>query len=282
MNYYIWHSPFSMLSQIKEASEFIQKKVKYKPEVGIILGTGLGNRFVDKINNPVIINYNAIPHFPITTVATHKGQLVVGEISGKQVMVMRGRLHYYEGYQMGQIALPVRVMKMLGVKHLVLSNAAGNLNPDWRKGELMVLDDHINLQPDNPLRGANSALFGPRFPDMSGPYSKKLNKKLKAIARKEKIRLNEGIYAAVQGPSLETRAEYHYLRTIGADAVGMSTVPEVLVARHMGITCCAVSVLTNDCDPKNLRPVELQDIVDTASSSEANLVTLIVELINQL
>lgn len=271
-----------MLKQIKEATQYIQKRTKQKPEIGIILGTGLGNLFVKEIKNPLVINYNSIPHFPITTVATHKGQLIVGEISGKQVIVMRGRLHYYEGYSMHQIALPIRVMKMLGVNILMVSNASGNVNLTWRKGELMVLDDHINLQPDNPLRGENTELFGPRFPDMSEPYSKGLNKKLLKIARKEKIKLNTGVYAAVQGPSLETRAEYHYLRLIGADAVGMSTVPEILVARHMNMTCCAISVLTNDCDPKNLQRVELQDIVKVAASSEKNVVTLFRELISQL
>jgi purine-nucleoside phosphorylase len=195
---------------------------------------------------------------------------------------MSGRIHYYEGYAMQQITLPVRVMKMLGVRHLMISNAAGNLNPRWRKGELMLLDDHINLQPDNPLRGENSELFGPRFPDMSEPYSRKLNRKLLRLAAKEKIVLHPGVYAAVQGPSLETRAEYKYLRTLGADAVGMSTVPEVLVANHMGMSCCAVSVLTNDCDPENLRPVALEDVVRAAGWAEKGLVSLFTGLIEEL
>jgi purine-nucleoside phosphorylase len=197
-------------------------------------------------------------------------------------MAMRGRLHYYEGYSMHQIALPIRVMHMLGVQHLLVSNAAGNLNLAWRKGELMLLEDHINLQPDNPLRGENFEFFGERFPDMSEPYSKELNKKLVHVARKEKITLHAGVYAAVQGPSLETRAEYRYLRTIGADAVGMSTVPEILVARHMDIACCAISVLTNDCDPDNLHRVELHHIVEAAAHSEKNLVKLFTGLIEQL
>jgi purine-nucleoside phosphorylase len=271
-----------MLNQINEATEFIQRKLKNKPNVGVILGTGLGNLFAERINKPVVINYNAIPHFPITTVATHKGQLHIGELEGRQIIAMRGRLHYYEGYSMQQIALPIRVMKMLGVQYLLVSNAAGNLNMDWRKGELMLLDDNINLMPDNPLRGENSELFGPRFPDMSEPYSKKLNKKLLALAKKNKINLHKGVYAAVQGPSLETPAEYRFMRTIGADAVGMSTVPEVLVARHMGMECCAVSVLTNDCDPQNLQAVQLQDIIDTAASAEQKLVALFNGLIGQL
>lgn len=271
-----------MLNETKEATEFLQKKIKHKPAVGVILGTGLGNLFVEEIKNQVVINYNVIPHFPVTTVTSHKGQLIFGEVKKKHVMVMRGRFHYYEGYSMQQIALPIRVMKLLGVESLLVSNAAGNLNLNWHKGELMMLDDHINLQPDNPLRGENSELFGPRFPDMSEPYNQKLNKRLLKIAKENKIKLHKGIYAAVQGPSMETRAEYRYLRMLGADAVGMSTVPEVLVANHMGITCCAVSVLTNDCDPDNLNRVELQTIVDTASASEKKLVTLFTGLISQL
>lgn len=271
-----------MLHQVKEATDFIKHRVKAYPEVGVILGTGLGNRFVEAIRKPIVINYNAIPHFPISTVATHKGQLVFGEISGKRVVTMRGRLHYYEGYSMHQIALPIRVLKLLGIRYLLISNAAGNLNPDWKKGELMLLNDHINLLPDNPLRGENYEVFGPRFPDMSEPYSKKLQKRLLAIARKKKIKLHPGVYAAVQGPSLETRAEYRYLRTIGADAVGMSTVPEVLTAHHTGIGCCAVSVLTNDCNPDKASAVKLEDIVSVAGKAEKHLVTLFTELIATL
>ncbi len=271
-----------MLHQVKEATDFIKRRVKAKPEVGVILGTGLGNRFIAAVKKPTIINYNAIPHFPMSTVATHKGQLVFGEVSGRQVITMRGRLHYYEGYSMHQIALPIRVMKMLGVEVLLISNAAGNLNPGWKKGELMVLHDHINLMPDNPLRGENYEVFGPRFPDLSQPYSAKLQERLLAIARKKKIKLHPGVYAAVQGPSLETRAEYRYLRTIGADAVGMSTVPEVLTAHHTGITCCAVSVLTNDGNPDKASAVKLEDIVSVAGRAEKNLVTLFTELIASL
>jgi purine-nucleoside phosphorylase len=278
LKYYIW----VMLNQIKEAAEYIKTRTKRKPVVAVILGTGLGNGFVEKISDQEVISYNAIPHFPLTTVTSHKGQLIFGKVGGTQVMVMRGRFHYYEGYSMQQIALPVRVMKLLGVTYLLVSNAAGNLNLEWRKGELMMLEDHINLQPDSPLRGENSELFGPRFPDMSQPYSKKLNKKLSAIARKEKIALHAGVYASVQGPAMETRAEYRYMRIAGADAVGMSTVPEILTANHMGMTCCAVSVLTNDCDPENPHPVELQDVVEAAGSAERYLVTLFTELIKAL
>jgi purine-nucleoside phosphorylase len=271
-----------MMKEIHEAAEFLRKRKISKPEVGVILGTGLGNRFVKEIKSPVFINYNSIPHFPISTVEHHKGQLIYGEIKGKKVLAMQGRFHYYEGYSLKQVTLPVRVMKLLGVKNLLISNAAGNLNPNWKKGELMLIDDHINLIPDNPLRGENYELFGPRFPDMSEPYSKVLNKKLRQIAKHKKIKLNEGVYIPVMGPNLETRAEYRFLRKIGGDAVGMSTVPEVIVANHMGLPCCAVSVLTDECDPDNLKPVNLKEIVKVAGKAEPKLTELYVELIKML
>jgi len=271
-----------MLNLINEATEFIKKRGVKNPEVGVILGTGLGNLFVKEIKNPIVIHYNSIPHFPISTVETHKGQLIFGEVKGKKVLAMRGRFHYYEGYSMKQITLPVRVMKMLGIQHLLISNAAGNMNLKWKKGELMLIDDHINLQPDNPLRGENFEMLGPRFPDMSQPYAKKLSKKLIAIAKTKKIKLNKGVYVGVLGPNMETRAEYRFLRTIGADAVGMSTVPEVIVANHMGVPCCAISVLTDDCDPDNLKPVNIAEIIKIAGKAEAKLTELYVELIKQL
>ncbi len=260
----------------------MRKRGVEAPEVGVILGTGLGNLFVKEIEKPLIINYNSIPHFPISTVEYHKGQLIYGEVKGKKVLAMQGRFHYYEGYSLQQVTLPVRVMKLLGVQHLLISNAAGNLNPDWKKGQLMLIDDHINLLPDNPLRGENYEIFGPRFPDMSEPYALSLNKKLKQIAKAKKIKLNEGVYTAVMGPNLETRAEYRFLRRIGSDAVGMSTVPEVIVANHMGLPCCAVSVLTDDCDPDNLKPVNLQEIVKVAGKAEPKLTELYVELISAI
>lgn len=271
-----------MIKEIKEATDFLRKRGVEAPEVGVILGTGLGNLFVKEIEKPLIINYNSIPHFPISTVEYHKGQLIYGEVKGKKVLAMQGRFHYYEGYSLQQVTLPVRVMKLLGVQHLLISNAAGNLNPDWKKGQLMLIDDHINLLPDNPLRGENYEIFGPRFPDMSEPYALSLNKKLKQIAKAKKIKLNEGVYTAVMGPNLETRAEYRFLRRIGSDAVGMSTVPEVIVANHMGLPCCAVSVLTDDCDPDNLKPVNLQEIVKVAGKAEPKLTELYVELISAI
>lgn len=271
-----------MLNQINEATDFLKRQGIIQPEVGVILGTGLGGLFVKEIKNPIIVNYNSIPHFPISTVEFHKGKLIYGTIKGKWVLAMQGRFHYYEGYSMQQITLPVRVMKMLGVKHLLISNAAGNMNLKWKKGQLMLIDDHINLQPDNPLRGQNFETLGPRFPDMSQPYSKALNKKLIAIAKKKKIKLNVGVYAGVMGPNLETRAEYRFLHQIGADAVGMSTVPEVIVANHAGLPCCAVSVLTDDCDPDNLKPAVISEIIEIAGKAEAKLTDLYVSLIGQL
>ncbi len=271
-----------MIETIKEATAYLQKRGVNHPEVGVILGTGLGNLFVKAIKSPLVINYNSIPHFPISTVEYHKGQLIYGEIKGRKVLAMQGRFHYYEGYSLKQVTLPVRVMKLLGIKQLLVSNAAGNLNPNWKKGQLMLINDHINLQPDHPLRGENYEFFGPRFPDMSQPYAVALNKKLKQIAKAKKIRLNEGVYTAVMGPNLETRAEYRFLRQIGSDAVGMSTVPEVIVANHMGLPCCAVSVLTDDCDPDNLKPVNLKEIVKVAGKAEPKLTQLYVELIKSL
>lgn len=271
-----------MLKEIQEASDYIRSRGVEAPEIGVILGTGLGNLFVKEFKKPIQIPYNSIPHFPISTVEFHKGQLIYGEIRGKKVLAMQGRFHYYEGYSMQQITLPVRVMKMLGIKNLLISNAAGNMNLNWKKGELMLIDDHINLQPDNPLRGTNYEVLGARFPDMSQPYALTLNKKLKAIAKEKNIKLNEGVYVGVMGPNLETRAEYRFLHRIGADAVGMSTVPEVIVANHTGLPCCAISVLTDDCDPDNLKPANIQEIIEIAGKAEAKLTELYVELIKQL
>jgi purine-nucleoside phosphorylase len=271
-----------MLQIIKEVVAYLEKRGILKPEIGIILGTGLGAAFVKEIKNPIVINYNSIPHFPISTVEFHKGRLIYGDLKGKKVLAMQGRFHFYEGYSMQQITLPVRVMKVLGIRQLLISNAAGSMNLKWKKGELMLIDDHINFQPDNPLRGENFETFGPRFPDMSQPYSKKLNKMLIDIAKKNKIRLNKGVYAAVIGPQLETRAEYRFLRMAGADAVGMSTVPEVLVANHMGIPCCAISVLTDDCDPDDLKPVKIDEIIEVANEAEPMVTKLYVSLIAAL
>jgi purine-nucleoside phosphorylase len=271
-----------MISRLQETVSYLQKNGIVSPEVGIILGTGLGNRFVQEIENAIAIPYKDIPNFPEATVEYHHGKLIYGNIGKVSVVTMQGRFHYYEGYSMQEITLAVRVMKLLGIKALLLSNAAGNLNPNWKKGELMMLDDHINLLPENPLRGENLEELGPRFPDMSQPYSRKLNESLIAIAAANEIKLNIGVYASVSGPNLETRAEYRYLQRIGADAVGMSTVPEVIVANHMGLPCCAISVLTDDCDPDNLKPVNISEIVETAGHAEPLLTALFISLIKQL
>lgn len=271
-----------MLNSIQETANYLKSKGFDLPEVGVILGTGLGHLFTEHIDDAVVIEYSSIPNFPISTVESHSGKLIYGVVKKKKVLVMQGRFHYYEGYSMQQITLPVRVMKLLGVKYLLISNASGNLNMRWKKGELMLIDDHINLQTDNPLRGPNIDELGPRFPDMSQPYSSFLNNKLTAIAKVENITLNIGVYAGVTGPNLETRAEYRFLQRIGADAVGMSTLPEVIVANHMGLPCCAVSALTDNCDPDNLQPASLAEIISVAKDIEPRLTALYLALIDQL
>jgi purine-nucleoside phosphorylase len=271
-----------MIDQIHEAAEYLRRSGFDKPVVGVILGTGLGNSFVQSITDPVFVPYSSIPHFPEATVESHHGRLVYGRTGKHMIVAMQGRFHYYEGYSLRQVTFPVRVMKQLGIQYLFISNAAGNLNRDWRKGEMMMLDDHIDLLPDNPLRGKNDSTLGPRFPDMSEPYSRALNSRLIAIATKHSIPLHQGVYACVSGPNLETRAEYRYLRRIGADAVGMSTVPETIVAKHMGVPCCAVSVLTDDCDPDNLKPVDISEIIAVAGKCEPLLTKLFIDAIQEL
>ncbi len=271
-----------MINQIKEIADFLHNNGFENPDIGVILGTGLGNGFVSKMEVLAETDYKDIPHFPVSTVESHSGKLIYGTIGTKKVMAMQGRFHYYEGYSMQQITLPVRVMKEMGVSFLLLSNASGSLNLAWNKGELMMIDDHIDLLPDNPLRGKNLDEQGPRFPDMSRPYDVTLSNHLKSIAKEKGIILNEGVYVSVTGPNLETRAEYRFLKTIGADAVGMSTVPEVIVANHVGIPCCAVSVLTDDCDPDKLKPIDIQEIIAIAGKAEIKLTQLYVELINRI
>ena len=271
-----------MIQKIKDAAKYIIDQGVSNPEIGVILGTGLGAHFTKEIKNPIEIPYSSIPHFPVSTVEFHKGKLVCGEIAGKNVFAMHGRFHFYEGYSAEQITLPIRVMKEMGVRNLLISNAAGNLNLNWHKGELMLIDDHINLQPENPLRGTNLDAQGPRFPDMSQPYDRNLNIKLKAIAKSKELNLREGVYVCVMGPNLETRAEYRFLSRIGADAVGMSTVPEVIVANHVSIPCCAISILTDDCDPDDLKVADISEIIEIARKAEVSLTKLYLELIRDL
>ncbi len=271
-----------MIEKIKEATEFLKLKGIESPEIGVILGTGLGTKFIEAMEVITTVGYEDIPHFPSATVLSHEGKLIYGTIEGKKVLAMCGRFHFYEGYSMQQITLPVRVMKSLGIKNLLLSNASGNMNMDWKKGQLMLIDDHINMLPDNPLRGENYDELGSRFPDMSQPYDAGLNNHLKLIAEEQGVLLNEGVYVSVMGPNLETRAEYRFLRNIGADAVGMSTVPEVIVANHMSLPCCAVSVLTDDCDPDNLQEASIAEIIEIAGKAEVALTDLYVELIKRI
>jgi purine-nucleoside phosphorylase len=270
-----------MFEMIKEVATFLQGKGITSPDTGIVLGTGLG-KLVSEIDIEVAIDYADIPNFPVSTVESHKGHLIYGTLEGHKVIAMQGRFHIYEGYSLQQVTLPIRVMKLLGVKWLLLSNAAGAINKSYHKGDLMLLDDHINLLPENPLTGKNMDDLGPRFPDMSCPYSPVINHKMETAAKKLNITLQKGVYAVVAGPNLETRAEYRYLGLIGADVVGMSTAPEVIVANHMGLPCAAVSVVTDLCDPDNLEPAILADILETAGKAEIKLIRLFKEVIRNL
>jgi purine-nucleoside phosphorylase len=271
-----------MLNNISETISYIKQKVgDFNPEIGIILGTGLGG-LVSEIKVEHHLMYSNIPNFPMSTLEFHSGKLIFGTLSGKKVIAMQGRLHYYEGYNMKEITFPVRVMKMLGIQKLFVSNASGSLNPDFKKGDLMVIEDHINLQPDNPLIGRNYEELGPRFPDMSQPYNRQMIEKALTIAKEKNITCHRGVYVSVTGPNLETKAEYKYLRIIGGDAVGMSTVPEVIVANHMAIPVCAISVLTDEGFSENLQPVSVEEIIKIASQAEPQLTTIIKELILQL
>ncbi len=268
-------------SQLEESVEYLLKKGFEKPEIGIVLGTGLG-RLVDKIEDPIEAHYNHIPFFPLATVEFHTGKLVFGTISDKKVVVMQGRFHLYEGYDFLDITYPIRVMHMLGITKLFISNAAGAINLDFKKGDMMLIEDHINLQGGSPLAFKNVGQFGERFADMSEPYDVDMRTKLTAIAKEHNISLKSGVYASVVGPQLETKAEYRMLKILGADAVGMSTVPEVIVANHLSLPIVAVSVLTDECDPDHLKPVDIQEIIAIAEETEPKMVKLFQELIKQL
>jgi purine-nucleoside phosphorylase len=269
------------MDQIRESAEWLKNRGIGTVDVGIILGTGL-HGLAKQITVEKEFNYSVIPNFPIATVEFHFGKLIYGTLAGKKVLACQGRFHYYEGHSMDEVVLPVRVMKLLGARCVLLSNAAGATNLGFKKGSLMLVDDHINLQPENPLRGANLDELGPRFPDMSRPYSPQINAALLSIAKEKNILLNQGVYASVLGPNLETRAEYRFLRTIGADAVGMSTVPEVIACNHMSLACACISVITDECDPDNLKPANIQDIIATAKEAEGLLTELYCTLIGSL
>lgn len=266
---------------IEEVKEFIQVRYRTSPDIGIILGTGLGS-LAKEIKHRKEIPYSEIPHFPRPTVMTHTGNLVFGKIGKSEVVAMEGRFHYYEGYSMKEITFPVRVMKALGVKILIVSNAAGGMNPQFRAGDIVLISDHINLMGDNPLIGPNDEELGPRFPDMSEPYSRRLMELTEEVALMEKIKIKRGVYVAVPGPNLETAAEYRFLRAIGADMVGMSTVPEVIVARHTGIEVLGISCITDECFPDMLKPADIDEIIRVASYTEPVMTRLIKGLITRL
>ncbi len=270
-----------MEKYIKESTDYLRNKGFDNPEVGIILGTGLG-QLINHIDIIAEASYNHIPNFLTATVEFHKGKLIYGTFSGKKVVVMQGRFHVYEGYSLQDVTFPVRIMEKLGIKILLVSNAAGAINLNYKKGEIMLIDDHINLQGSSPLAFAGVERFGNRFIDMCAPYDSNINNTLESIAKDQNIKLHKGVYASVVGPQLETRAEYRMLSIIGADAVGMSTVPEVIVANHLNLKVVAVSVLTDECDPDNLQPVNIEEIIAMATKAEPNMITLFTELLKSL
>ena len=269
-----------MLKKIEESTLFLKNKINYNIDIGVILGTGLGS-IINEMEIKDVIAYSDIPNFPKSTVEGHSGKLIFGTIKSKNIIAMQGRFHYYEGYSMNELTLPVRVMKFLGIKNLIVSNASGGVNPIFSIGDIMIINDHINLIP-NPLIGENIESLGPRFPDMSKPYCDEMIKKAENIAKKNNLKLQKGIYAAVTGPTLETPAEYKYLRTIGADTVGMSTVPEVIVARHMNIPCFAISVITDLGVPGKIKKVTHKDVQKVAEMTAPKITLLIKELISNI
>ncbi len=270
-----------LISNINETLEVIKKHTSEKYPIGIILGTGLGG-LVKEINIKHQIDYEALPHFPISTVESHHGKLIFGTVNGKNVVAMQGRFHFYEGYSMQQITYPVRVMKFLGVETLLVSNACGGMNPQYRKGDVMIMLDHINMLGDNPLIGKNEDELGPRFPDMSEPYSFELIDLAEKIALENQIKVQKGVYVAVPGSNLETRAEYRFLRATGADVVGMSTIPENIVANHMGMKVLGISIVTDECFPDSLKPVNVEAIIAAAMEAEPKMTLIMKELIKRL
>ena len=270
-----------MIKQIEKTASYLQEKGFETPEIGIILGTGLG-QLINEIEILAEVSYNHIPYFPTATVEFHKGKLIYGQLADKKVIVMQGRFHLYEGYSLQDITYPVRIMEKLGIKTLLVSNASGAINLNFKKGELMLIEDHINLQGSSPLAFKGVEELGERFVDMSAPYNKGINNTIKKIAKTNNIKLHEGVYASVVGPQLETRAEYRMLKLIGADAVGMSTVPEIIVANHLKLNVAAVSVLTDECDPDNLKPVDIGEIIAMAAKAEPEMIVLFKELIKTL
>ena len=270
-----------MLEAINHTADFLREKTNFNPEIGIILGTGLGG-LVNEIDTIQAISYEKIPNFPVSTVEGHRGQLIFGKLGGKNVVAMQGRFHFYEGYTMNELVFPVRVMKFLGIEKLMVSNASGGVNPSFKIGDIMFISDHINLFPTNPLIGPNINELGPRFPDMSQAYSTDILREAEKVAAEMNIAVVKGVYAGLSGPTLETPAEYMYVRNIGADAVGMSTVPEVIAARHMGIPCFGVSVITDLGVPGKIVEVTHEDVQKVASKAEVILTKLVKQLFERL
>ncbi len=269
-----------MWEKVQETVAFIQNKTNFSPEYGVILGSGLGS-FVEEITVAFTLPYSEIPNFPVSTVVGHKGALLFGTIGNKKVVAMQGRFHYYEGYDMKQVTFPVRVMKYLGVSKLIVSNASGGVNPLFQVGDVMLIKDHINMFPEHPLRGANDERFGPRFVNMSEPYSVALMEKAKAIAKEMKLDLKVGVYLGLQGPTFETLAEYKMVKAVGADCVGMSTVPEVIVAKHMNMDCLGISVITDMGDEENIEEVNHEEVLEAAKKAEPSVRNLIKNVILQ-
>jgi purine-nucleoside phosphorylase len=267
-----------MLKTIKETVSYIKSKIDLQPEIGIILGTGLGG-MVNEIDIDTLLEYEDIPNFPVSTVESHHGKLIFGKLNGKKIIAMQGRFHYYEGYSLQEVTFPVRVMKYLGISHLFVSNASGGVNPDFEIGDLMILDDHINLIP-NPLIGPHDPAFGDRFPDMSETYDLALINKALEIGRQHRLPVRKGCYVGVTGPTLETPKEYQYFRIIGGDTVGMSTVPEIIVAHQMGITCFALSIITDLGVPGKIVKVSLEDVTSVAAKAEPHMTLIMKELIS--
>lgn len=271
----------SLFDRVQSAAGVVRGRTRLQPEVGIILGTGLGG-LADEISVDTALPYQELPGFPLSTVESHAGRLLLGRLGKTPVVAMQGRFHRYEGYPLGEVTFPVRVMQALGARTLIVSNACGGMNPLWSPGDLVLLSDHINLLGDNPLVGPNDDRLGPRFPDMSAPYDPELRSLARVVALELGIVLREGVYVAVPGPNLETRAEYRMLRTIGADVVGMSTVPEVIVAAHGGMRTVGISIITDQCLPDALEPANLERIIQTARRAEPALTRLITGLVERL
>lgn len=264
-----------------EALAYIEKQTDLRPDYLIILGTGLGN-LTDTIDIQHTISYENIPHMPVSTAPSHEGELLFGSLGGKNIVAMHGRFHYYEGYSMQQIAFPIRVLKALSVETMLVSNACGGLNPNYKRGDIMLINDHINLLGDNPLMGPNDDELGPRFPDMSAPYTPALRNTAHQVAADFDIEIHEGVYLALSGPTMETRAEYRFLQIIGADVVGMSTIPEVITAVHMGMQVLGVSVITDECQPETLEPVSIEQVVKAAGIAQPKMTKIIINTLKRL